>query len=193
MPFTKRGPLRVKVGGLSRAQMIAGIVWGERAARFCARWGVPSALAFVMLSGPLLSRIGGGLAPYPGLRSLHALAGLALVLAVLYEVGAAVVCWGESLWNRVRHRIRIPRSNREPFAFAISSLHGVLLVMVLWTGIERYIGQRWGTTVLPILSPIEWGLAHRLIAPYYLSALLIHWFMKSRVAWRSLLDQLRKP
>jgi hypothetical protein len=112
---------------------------------------------------------------------------------VQYEFAAGVISWGETLWNRFRHGTHIPRMRGEPFALGISSLHAVLLVMVLWTGIERYIGQRWGTTLLPILSPTEWGLAHRLIAPYYLSALLIHWFMKSRVAWRSLLDQLRKP
>lgn len=191
MPFTKRS--RVRVRGLSRAQMKAGIVWTERALRFCARWGVPGSLAFAILSGPLLARIGGGLAPYPGLRSLHVLAGLALVLAVLYTLGDEGISAGMRLWNILRRRpaSRWLRSDR--VGTVLGALHGVLLIFVLWSGMERYIGQRWGATLLPLLSASGWSLAHRLIAPYYLSALLIHWFMKSRVAWRTLLDQLRRP
>jgi hypothetical protein len=47
--------------------------------------------------------------------------------------------------------------------------------------------------LLPLLSVTEWSLLHRLLAPYYVAALLIYWFLRSRIAWRTLLDQLRRP
>lgn len=178
-----------------RERIAAAIVWADRALSFAARWGVPGALGFLILSGPLLPLIGGGLAPYAGLRSLHVLAGLGLILAAGYRVLAWLPRGLPGLWRWIRHRQqhRPAALRRDPARAALVALHGLLLAMMLWTGIERYTGQRWGVAVAPVLSATEWSLAHRLLAPYYAAALLLLWFFKSRIAWRALLDQLRRP
>ncbi len=178
-----------------RERIVAAIVWTDRALSFAARWGVPAALGFLIVSGPLLPTIGGGLAPYAGLRSLHVLAGLGLILAAGYRALAWLLRGLPGLWRWVRHRRghRPEARRRDPARAALVALHGLLLAAMLWTGIERYAGQRWGVAVAPVLSATEWSLAHRLLAPYYLSALLLLWFVKSRIAWRALLEQLRRP
>ncbi len=189
MRSTSPKPARAR--RLERA--IAALILTDRALVFGARWGVPAALVFVILSGPLLPRIGGGLAPYPGLRSMHVLAGVGLILAVAYRVlvwGAAGV---RTVWRWVRQRRRPKLFWPPPAQAALAGLHGLLLALMLWTGIERYVGQRFGVAVAPLLTAVEWGLVHRLLAPYYVAALLVVWFLKTRVAWRVLLDQLRRP
>jgi hypothetical protein len=191
MPFSDRFP----AGGPSavRERILPTIVWADRLLRFCARWGIPAALIFVLLSGPLLPSLGGGLSPYAGLRSLHVLAGLGLILAAVYRLtlwsGASLA----HLWARARRHVRLAPLPHQTARDVMAGIHGVLLIFMLWTGLERYAGQRWGISLWPILTPTEWALLHRLLAPYYLSALLIYWFMRSRVAWRRLLDQLRRP
>ena len=191
MPFSRRARAWVPRG--TGAKLAAAVVWGDRLLRFCARWGVPGALGFVIVSGPLLSRIGGGLAPYPGLRSLHVLAGLGLVLALLYHAGVGAFGAAMALGKRLRQ----PRHGhgRSPgrAGVILFAIHGSLLAAMLWSGIERHAGQRWGVAIVPLFSATEWSLLHRLLAPYYLAALLIYWFVKSRLAWRTLLDQLRRP
>jgi len=191
MPFSKRARAWVPRG--TGAKVAAAVVWGDRLLRFCARWGVPAALGFVIVSGPLLSRIGGGLAPYPGLRSLHGLAGLGLGLAVLYHAGVWALGAALGLWKRLRARGPGAKPSPGGKHLALAAIHGALLSALLWSGIERYAGQRWGRAIVPLLSATEWSLLHRLLAPYYLAALLIYWFVKSRLAWRTLLDQLRRP
>jgi hypothetical protein len=215
MPSSKRA--RARVPAAARAQLAAAAVWADRLLGFCARWGVPAALGFAIVSGPLLPRIGGGLAPYPGLRSLHVLCGVALALDLLVHAGAWGVGAAQWLWLRQpwlwlrrpwlwlrrpwpwrRRRQPVPRGGGLgrgglPGRVGLFALHGVLLAAMLWTGLERYAGQRWGRALAPVLSASEWSLLHGLLAPYYVAALLVYWFVKSRLAWRTLLDQLRRP
>ena len=195
MPFNRPKPYGAK--RRRRERLAAAIVWTDRALSFVERWAVPGLLGFLLLSGPLLSASGGGLTPYAGLRSLHALAGLGLVLAAVYRVLAWLVrgLGAFRRWVRLwRQEGRRPATRwPNPARAGLVGGHGLLLAMMLWTGIERYIGQRWGLAVAPVLSATEWSLAHRLLAPYYVAALLLLWFFNSRIAWRALLDQLRRP
>jgi hypothetical protein len=191
MPFSKRAHALRFPG--TRAKLAAAVIWGDRLLRYCARRGVPAALGFVIVSGPILSHIGGGLAPYPGMRSLHVLAGLGLALAVLYQAGV----WGSEtfrrIWRRLRHSGRGRSGHVDRAGMTLFAIHGILFVAMLWSGFERYAGRRWGRALLPLLSVTEWSLLHRLLAPYYVAALLVYWFLRSRIAWRTLLDQLRRP
>ena len=193
MKRVRRVYIRVAYAALA----IAALVMTDRAFVFAARWGVPAALLFVVVSGPLLPLLGGGLAPYPGLRSLHVLAGGVLLLAVVYRVFAWAVTGARTVsrWARPGRRPRIswpPRSGTLA-RIVLAGLYGLLFALMLWSGVERYVGQRFGNPIVPVLSALELGLAHRLLAPYYVAALLVVWFVKSRVAWRVLLDQLRRP
>lgn len=186
-------PSLAAVAGVIRTHWASGVVWGDGFLRFCARWGIPAALGFVIVSGPVLPLIGGGLAPYPGLRSLHVLCGLGLILAVLYDAASWAIGTAQRALRRMRRPGPLPRGRADRLRTGLFALHGVLLVTLLWTGVERYAGERWGISLVPVLTATEWRLLHRLMAPYYLAAFLIHSFVKSRVAWRSLLDQLRRP
>jgi hypothetical protein len=190
MPSTKSAPIGLPAE--TRARVAGAIYWTDRALRFLARWGVPAALGYLILSGPILPLIGGGLTPYAGMRSLHVLAGVGLTLAVAYRAAAGVGAGAIWLWAALRKKPR-RRIHWTWTTVLLASAHAMLLVMMLWTGFGRYIGQRWGVAAGPWLSATEWGLAHKLLAPYYLATLLIHWFVRSRVVWRSLLDQLRRP
>jgi hypothetical protein len=176
-----------------REQIADALIMTDRALSFSARWGVPGALGFLILSGPILPLIGGGLTPYAGLRSLHVLAGLGLLVAVVYRVLRSGLTSAQFLFTWARTGRRPTILWPDPAQAALVALHGLLLAMMLWTGIERYIGQRWGEVMLPWMSATAWGLAHHLLTPYYVAALLLLWFVKSRIAWRALLDQLRRP
>jgi len=180
-------------GAPRREGVIAALVLADRAMLFAARWGVPAALAFAILSGPILPLIGGGLAPYPGLRSLHVLAGVGLIIAAAYRALAWGVIGARAIWRWVRQRRRPRLAWPAPAQAALAELYMLLFALMLWSGVERYVGQRFGIAILPLLSAPQWSLAHRLLAPYYVSVLLVVWFVKGRVAWRALLDQLRRP
>jgi len=179
--------------GRRRDRAVAALIMIDRVLVFLARWGVPAALVVVLVSGPLLPLMGGGLGPYPGLRSLHVLAGLSLLLAVAHRVLKWGVTGVWAVWLWARHGRRPQVSWPRPARAVLAGLYGLLFALTLWSGVERYVGQRFGTAIAPMLSALEWGLAHRLLAPYYVAALLVVWFVRSRAVWRDLLDQLRRP
>ena len=181
------------VAGAIRTHWMSGIVWSDGFLRYCARWGVPAAFVFVILSGPVLPLIGGGLWPYPGLRSLHVLCGLGLILAVLYDAGSWAIRTAQRRSSGLRRRGGHAKAPGARLRMGLFVLHGALLATLLWTGVERYAGERWGIALLPLLTATQWSLLHRLVAPYYLAAFLIHSYVKSRLAWHTLLDQLRRP
>jgi hypothetical protein len=180
-----------------RRRLAAALQWEDRALSFAARWGVPGGLGFLIVSGVLLPQLPANSVLFPGLRSLHVLAGLALLLAAIYQGVLGANEFALRIWERVRGRpmAGIEGMPRETAGVrgGLRLLHRILLGMMLWTGLERYTGQRWGSALLPILTVPEWGLAHRILASYYLASLLLHWFVKSRIAWRALLDELRRP
>jgi hypothetical protein len=173
-----------------------------------ARVSEPVALLLLIVTGFALPWLRGDLAPIPAARTLHGLAGLALVLVLLYRVAAL---GGRGLLGLVR-AIRPQREAPLPSGAwgalgqwrgwrngAIQLAYTVTLAALVFSGVERWwtarasVGGHPGATLLPLLSAAQAQALHALAAPYFCAALLILFYVKGRKRARALLDELRSP
>jgi cytochrome b561 len=152
----------------------------------------PVAVGLLIVTGELTGWLRGPWAPLPALRTLHALAGLALLLALSYRGVAGLL------------RLARPRAGPGPRptglrgrSAAAGALLPATLLLVLtalaYAGAEVWWSRRFGHALLPLLTPLQWSVAHALLAPYFYAILLLVSFLRGKTLLRRLLREMREP
>lgn len=139
---------------------------------------------------------GEGLISIPALRGLHAMAGLLLVGVAVHRVGGG---FARLFVSALHHRGRLPvpwpllRTRCASGRWWLLGLFfGVLLLLVL-SGLERYVQVRFGHGLLPGSSPFLWTALHRALPLYLYALLLLIVLTWGKMAGRRLLDYLYTP
>jgi hypothetical protein len=168
----------------------------------------PLALAALILTGLVLPWLDGEWAPIPMVRTVHLLAGLALVLVLIYRVLAksiAGAAWfvrqgwrGPKAWRRQGQEVTEAifstigrwRALRD---IAVGAAYEVAVAVLVLSGLAYAWALRTGQPPLGPLSAAQVQVLHGLAAPYFYTALLILSYVKGRRRTRALLHELRSP
>ncbi|MCH9045197.1 MAG: hypothetical protein IIA40_03715 [SAR324 cluster bacterium] len=161
-------------------------------------WAVIAALLVLLASGAWMQWIEYqlNLVSLPVLRSVHALAGLVLLLAVMGKIGGNVL---RALLYIAKRRGVHP----EAFSLMIQGLRSgrgwaglifwILVGALLLSGIVCYVQLRHGATLLPLLAPATWCVMHGPLTPYLYAILLINLLIRGIVELRRALAYLYAP
>lgn len=161
-------------------------------------WAVIAALLVLLASGAWMQWIEYqlNLVSLPVLRSVHALAGLVLLLAVMGKIGGNVL---RALLYIAKRRGVHP----EAFSLMIQGLRSgrgwaglifwILVGALLLSGIVCYVQLRHGGTLLPLLAPASWCAMHGPLTPYLYAIMLINLLIRGIVELRRALAYLYAP
>ena len=157
----------------------------------------PLSLALLSITGLVLPWLEGDLAPIPAFRAWHGLAGLALVLILVWRGMGRIVSFGFLLStpdgrSDVAWILRHSRWRYTSDAW-VGAPYRVLLALVVYSGVERFWGERFGISLVPLLSPIAWASLHTMISPYFWALLLLLSYLRGRKLARALLAEIRSP
>lgn len=129
------------------------------------------------------------------LRSLHLLSGLVVTLGCLYRtviwsygvIGGAVAIW------RRRPFGRIPRIGGLRLWTTGIVFYWLSLWVLILSGLEVYMAQRYNASFLPWGSRLTWQLTHQIAMPYFFAFFLLLGYFRLRDALLRLRDYLVSP
>ena len=157
-----------------------------------------AALGLLVVTGEMLTLLDGraGVVTIPALRSLHAVAALALLAMLAYRLGGGLVRLGRYAYDQRG----IPPETVRALAGRLGRVRGLLEVawwtalgLLILSGVERYLQARYGGGALPVFPPTVWHALHRVSPAYLYAILLLMAFNRGRVALKRALDYLYAP
>jgi hypothetical protein len=158
----------------------------------------PVALALLVLTGLITPLLTADWAPIPAVRATHLLAGLVLVLVLVFRIvmlGIQGVRWLARRPGASLRRLTLPpsagwRRVRDPM---LEVAYQVALAVMVVSGVEHALARRNGEPLLGLLSAAELQALHAVAAPYFYTALLLLSYVEGRKRARVLLNELRSP
>lgn len=171
--------------------------FGEGMGRW-ALWVAYAALLVLIVTGETIRWVDyrDTLISAPMLRATHALAGFALVAALLMRIGTALLGLAE---RALRGRLRVGRGTASPWWARLPLLRlldaawWVVVGLLVLSGLERYGQLMHGVSLLPGLDPAAWWALHRPLVPYLYAILLLNGLFRGRMAMKRALSYLYTP
>lgn len=153
------------------------------------------ALLGLIASGLYLRYSGAeGLFSYPAVRGLHWLLGLILLMDCLCRLARIIVSGARRIKAVARSRQPILLRPRLPSAyFLIAAGYWITLTLLVFTGLEALLADRYGASLLPGQPPMSWIKLHSLAFHFLPGFLLLRIFYRGRAYLRQIRPYLYSP
>jgi hypothetical protein len=153
------------------------------------------ALLGLIASGLYLRYSGAeGMFSYPAMRGLHWLLGLILLMDCLCRLARSIVLGARRIQAAARSREAIRLQPRLPSAnFLIAAGYWITLILLLSTGLEALLADRYGISLLFSQPSMSWIKLHSLAFHFLPGFLLLRLFYGGRAYLRKIRPYLYSP
>ncbi len=160
-----------------------------------------AAMLAVIVTGELLAGTINGILPADRsiALALHLIAGLLVAMAAVYEFAhraGRLALRVAALGRRNQHSAGDDATAPEaiqPTAALIQWIYGVLLAIVLISGLQVWWFERFGWELIPAVSILRWRIAHHVATYYFLASLILLSARAAAYKLRKLKEYLLSP
>ena len=132
--------------------------------------------------------------PYGGVRGLHWLLGLIVVMDSLWRLAGFLKLGRRYLASGNSNDGKVTPVPGGSTTYALIALgYWLTLAVVLITGIETFVEFRYGFSILPDSLPLAWAKLHSLSFFFFPAFLLLRLFYWSRAYLKEIRPYLRSP
>ena len=178
---------------ISSTRFYHAIITADRVTRLAGRVLPPMAILGALSSGLWLITFDDprALLSHSTLRGLHLIFGLVILGDVVYRIvklsrDVVYKGVGRESWRDIQGAVTQP-------GYWLEWTYWGLLGLMTITGLARVAMERYGFDV-PLLTPVfGWGVSHVLVSKFFISILILRFFLLGTARGRRMLDYLRQP